>query len=555
MQSKTLLNLYYLGLFTILFFFTLNCNYVEGDDASTVLYHLCGRNNAIQKPYAAYNSGIDFIIQLSGLQTEQSIRIFAVLLSFVSGLFILLGCRSFLEAFFENSTKIKPKSKPLFYILLPFIVPDILFHSLIINTTNISFALVLFSLTYFIRFLQSGKNYSLALSVVLFAVAIPFRWTMLVSLPVYVGLLYYFSPITYSKTTFRLYVKVFSAAVIGIVLATAFICITGYTLQGIYEAIVSTTGYLERAEFSVLSILASATAFLTPALLLLLLLCLFKIKEIHKSDRKFMYGLGVFIIVTISPFILFGFFPSYKFLITLFPALLVLMLLGFDYVIERKILASLLILSLVFVWFFGVQINASGTFCGPGFELNTGKVQQSAEGKNNNIQNVDDRVKINGVSLKTDSGFYMPMLEGPRPLYGYFYVFFGKGWYDQIEAMRNERDKVVRLQIKNKNIAVFQDRRTAYLSCDLYRYGYKTTTDFIDNKTFLYRNFIKEKDTIQLQVVPDDSGSKAAWIADLPIQKDKKVIFRSSYSSEILQLYQIKKAQLKIIGPFSALIE
>jgi hypothetical protein len=554
MRSNTLINLYYFGIFTVLFFFTLNFNYVEGDDASTVLYHLCERNKAIQQPYAAYHSGLDLIIQLSGLETEESIRIFAVLVSFLSGLFILFGCKSFLEVFFENNHKIKPKSKTFFYVLLPFMVPDLLFHSLIINAANISFVFLLFSLIYFIRFLKSDKNYWLALSIVLFAIAIPFRWTMLVSLPVYVGLLFYFSPITYTKKTLLLYLKVFIAAFTGLLLATALVFLTGYNFQGIYEAIVSTTDYLSQRDLSVLSILASSTAFLTPSLLFLLLLSLFKMREIHKSDAKFNYALIVFLVLTISPFFLFGFFPSYKFLITLFPTLLVLMLLGFDYLMQRKILISLLALSLIFIWFFGIQIDAGGTFCGPGFELNTEKVQQSKNDKNDEAQNVDERVKINSVRLKPSSGFYMPMLEGPRPLYGYFYVFFNKGWFNQVEALKNERQEVIRLLIEDKNVDLIQDRRTAYISCDLYRNGYKTATDFIDNKSYLYRDFVKGNDTIQLKVVPDDS-SKVAWISNLKIQKNKKVIFRSSYSSEILQLYHSKNDQLKIIGPFTAIIQ
>jgi hypothetical protein len=71
MKSKAWIAIYYTVLYSILYFSTLNLNYVEGDDAATVLYHLCGRNTAIQKPYAAYNSGLDYIIQASGLITEQ----------------------------------------------------------------------------------------------------------------------------------------------------------------------------------------------------------------------------------------------------------------------------------------------------------------------------------------------------------------------------------------------------------------------------------------------------------------------------------------------------
>ena len=552
MRSSNLINIYYFGVFALLFFFTLNFNYVEGDDATTVLYHLCERNSNIQKPYAAYNSGIDFIIKLSGIKTEESIRIFAVSISFFSGLFILIGCKSFLEIFFGNSGKIQPKTQTIFYILLPFIVPDILLHSLIINSTNISFVFILYSLIYFIKFLKSSKNYCLFLTVILFAIAIPFRWTMLVSIPIYLGLLIYFKPLTLTKETLSFYLKVFLIALLGLVLTLYFIYSTGYDLQGIGVTILSTTGYLSEAEFSVLSVLATASAFLTPSLLILLFFSLFKMNEIHKREPKFNCNLIALILLTISPFFLFGFFPSYKFLITIFPILLVVMVLGFDYLIKKKILFSLFLVSLVSVWFLGIQIDANGTFCGPGFELNTEKTQNLIN--NNDLQNVDGRVKINKVNVKFESGFYMPMLEGPRPLYGYFYVFFNTGWFNQIEALKKERQEIVSVLIKDKRVIFFQDRRTAYISCALYQNGYKTATDFVDNKSYFYRDFVKGNDTIKLNIVPNKC-LKVEWISNLPIEKNKKLMYRSSYSSEILQLSNIKKNRVKIIGPFTAILQ
>ncbi len=229
------------------------------------------------------------------------------------------------------------------------------------------------------------------------------------------------------------------------------------------------------------------------------------------------------------------------------------MVLGFDYLIKKKVLFALFITSILAIWFLGIQIDAGGTFCGPGFELNTQKVQNLNNVENKDIQNVDERVKIKAVNLKLASGFYMPMLEGPRPLYGYFYVFYN-GWFNQIEALKKERQGIVDILLHDKNAILIQDRKTAYVSCDLYQMGYKTTTNFIHTKSYLYRDFVKGNDTIKLKVVPDNC-SKVEWISNLPIEKGKKVIYRSSYSSEILQLYNTKKGKVTIIGPFTAIIQ
>jgi hypothetical protein len=345
-------------------------------------------------------------------------------------------------------------------------------------------------------------------------------------------------------------VKLFIASVLGLALALIFIYLTGYDLQGIVATIKSTTGYLSDLDNSMLSILASASAFITPPLCLLLLLSGFKIKAINK-ETKVLYPLAGLVALSIAPFFLFGFFPAYKYLITAFPALLVVMMFGFDYMMQNKISKSLFGISLLFIWFVGIQIKATGTFCGPGFELNTHK--ELASNANAAKGQLDDRVKIEGANLKLDAGFYMPMAEGPRSLYGYFYVFFCKGWFNQIESFTHERNTLVDQLIQDKNMVFIQDRRTAYVSCDLFQRGYQTKTDFQDKKTYLFRDFIKEQDTIKLMVIPDDC-SKMDWITNFKPEINKKVMFRSSYSSDILHLYHNKKGAIKLIGPFTAIV-
>lgn len=552
MKPTAWINVYYTALFGVLFFGALNLNYnVEGDDAATVLFHLCGRNKAIQEPYAAYNSGLDFLIQGTSLANEQGIRTFTILISFISGLFLLIGCKSFLEAFFEHNNQVSSKNRMIFYMLLPFIVPDILFHSLIVNATNISFVFFIYSLIFFIKFLKQNTNRPLAISILLFAIAIPFRWTILIALPVYVGLLVYFKPITFTKESGLLLLKVFGASLFGLLLSIFFINITGYDLNGIIATIKFTTSYLAELDNSMLSVFASASAFITPPLVLLVLLSGFKIKAILNQTNVIIPLLGL-VGLSISPFLVLGFFPAFKYLITAFPILLIVMMLGFECMMQNKVSKALFSLSLLFIWFVGIQIDASGTFCGPGFELNTNKLNIINKATTEE-QRLNDRIKINGVNLKFDAGFYLPMAEGPRSLYGYFYVFFTKGWYDQMESFTNERKKGVDLLLSDKNVIFIQDRKTAYVPCDLYRLGYQTKTNFLDQKTYLCRDFTKGNDTIRIYVIPDDC-SKRDWIANFKVEKNKKVIFRTSYSSDILHLYHNKNGAIKVLGPFTAII-
>ncbi|MDO9276197.1 MAG: hypothetical protein Q7T92_11690 [Lutibacter sp.] len=456
----------------------------------------------------------------------------------------------FLDIFFEGIDVVNAKYKVYLYVLLPFIVPDIIFHSLIINSTYISFAFLLSSLIIFINFLKTNQIKFLLLSTLMFAISIPFRWTMLTALPLYMGLALYYNPIQdYSKNKWWLFLKIIVANLVGVILAILFIDVTGYNLMDIYNTIVSTTGYLENSERSILSILATASAFLTPSLLFLIFLAIFKIIELNKKQPKFGLSMGSLLLLSISPFFLFGFFPSFKFLITLFPIILIVLSLGFDYLIPRKPLSIIFFILLVGPWIMGIQLDVKGTFSGPGFELNTEKIIDSNESLDNNP---DKRIKIDKINFKFDSGFYLPMLEGPRPLYGYFYVLFADGWKNQIYLFTEEREKIFEYLIKNKNLVYIQDRRTAFFQCDLFRKGLSTQTTYIKNGDSIYRNFNNDDILINVNIIPDNVH-KMEWIASYLKLTINPVIFRSSYSSEILKLYENNENKIEVLGPFTAI--
>lgn len=549
MRNTKLAILFYFLIFLYLLFFTLNFNYVEGDDAATVLYHLCGRNPQIQEPYAPYNSGMDFLLQCSGLTTEGGLRTFAVLISFISGFLILAFSAVLLELLFEDTALVRPRRRFYFYLLLPFLLPDLIFHSLIINASNVSFAFLLASLVFFVKYLKGENTKSLVLSTLLFAVSIPFRWTTLIALPLYAGLFLYFHPFgNYPREIWREAFKVAAANIVGTILAFLLIWLTGYDLNDMYATVTSTTGYMEKSEVSALSLLASGTAFLTPALLLLVLLGFFQIYRWSQWGWiKWISVLG-FLAMSISPFVLLGFYPLYKYSMTLLPLLSLLMLFGFNLLKEHKILNGLFIAAAVIPWIVGIQIKASGTFCGPGFELNTSKV---AAANMQSGKNPDSRVKIEKINPVFDSGLYMPMPEGPRPLYGYAYVLFGGAWKNQIDLFTQEREKLFDFLMQHPNAEYFQDRMSSYFSCDLYRKGFKTDTDFLEDEDGAYREFSNGNNKVSIRIVK--GGNKSAWMAGYLKTAKHPVAFRSSYSNDILKL--ATTADVKILGPFTAIKE
>lgn len=525
--------IYYLGIFLCLFFFTLNTNYVEGDDASTILYHLCGRDSNIQLPYAPYNSGFDFILSFLPID-EVILRNFSVYISFIFGFAVLFLSFVILKLILEKSNK---KINYLFFYLLPFIIPDFIFHSLIINPTNISFAFALLSLIFFLRVEES--KYNIVLSTIFMAIAIPFRWSMLLFYPLFfsISVLMCHSRNDVILLLKRIFFHHFTSFFLGLI----FILITGYSMIDVYQIILWGNSYMEGKEVSVLSLLATGSAFLTPSFVLLVLLALIEtIKTEKYKNLKFYFLLFPFL-----PFLLLGFSPSFKFLITLIPILLLFIYFGFDYVSRNRVLSVTIFSSILIVWVVGIKLDVSGSLYGDGFGFKSNLMKMN---QNVNEKNTDERIKIKSVNPALDGGFYMPMLEGPRPLYGYCYVLFGGLWKKNIEDFANTRNLIVRKIMADSTVYYLQDRKTAFVQSDFFRFGLKTNTNFVENKTGCYRKFYNDSKIVRLNIVPNDVSK-----LDFVIQKmkvNKKVVFRSSYPSLILSVYNSCNNAI-ILDPFT----
>ena len=526
---------FYTLLYVVLYFVTLNINYVEGDDAATVLYHLCGQNPAIQKPYAAYNSGFDWLLQVMNLQSETALRTFSIGISFVFGYLVLCFSALFLDlAFRKNSSN----AKYLFLALLPFIVPDFIFHSLLLNSSNISFAFALASIICYMHFFLKGKWAYFILSILFLAIAIPFRWSMVTIFPMFFSLLFLYNE---KSVFYRVKIAVLHNAA-ALILGISLIYVSGYNLTSIINTIIWGRSYVENAERSVLSMLATGSAFFTAPFVILLAAGLFYAVT---AKRKRLLQNIAFAFLPLIPFFILGFAPAFKFLLTFVPVLLMLALTGFLYLSDLKFLHGLFLTVLILCWFVGIRIDASGTAAGPGFEQSiAGKLD-----KNTTVtdRNMDGRVKIKKVRPTLGGGFYMPMLEGPRPMYGYFYVIFGGGWKQNIQQFTDDRNAVATL-LKDKKFTYLQDRKTAYFQCDLFRNGYKTTMPFVENGDVEFRDFIKNSDTIKVLSISDNI-SKVDYAAKF-INANDKVIFRSAYSSMILNLARQTEG-IRLIGPYT----
>jgi hypothetical protein len=536
--------LVYLLIYILLSLTALNFNYVEGDDASTLLYHLCGRDSKIQEPYAAYNSGFDFILSI--LQADEKIlRYSSVSLSFLFGFVIMY----LLKVLNFNLINLSHKNTLIFYFAIPFIIPDLLFNSLLINPTNISFSFGLLSLITFLNYLKRNNfNYAI-ISVITFGLSISFRWSMLMMAPVFLGVTIYYhhEALRNIKELIQLTIKTIFFVSTGVIIGLVLIYVTGYSLNNFFEIMLWGRAYNKNAERSFFSMFASSSAFITPSLLFTLLLAIpFLLKKLLLSDTK-TYGLIIFGLLSFIPFTILGVHPNLKYSITLLPFLMVLMTTGFIYLNTLKYIKTIWVFSIIMPWVIGINLNLKGSFYGPGFGINNINTNSDIKITENNV---DKRLNIKNFTIKKTGGIYMPTPEGPRPLYGYGSVLFGGEWYRQIDILFQERERLMNnIQEYDYKITLFQDRKTAIFQADLYRFGFKTNEPFIEKGKTTKRLFTDGTDSIYLQIIPDYQN-KADWIIQKSKLADEPLFFRSSYSSLIQDVLQ-KTNDVLIIGPYT----
>lgn len=522
--------LYFYGFSIVLFFFlyinTISYNYIEGDDACSILYHLCGRNLDIQQPYAEYNSGFDYL--LSFVENKESeLLFFSINISFLSGLIIYQLIGYFLSLIFEVNNKFV-----IFLCLIPFIIPEFIFINLFMNTTNLGFLFALLSLIFYWKYITNYKSKHLLFSILFIAIAIPFRWSIIIFYPIFISF-YFFknrdNTINYRKVFQITTIHFFISFAIGLLL----INITGYNINDFINTMLWGNNYMENAQRSKLHLISSAMSFFTFPFVFLVIFGLLYLKKqiIGLTVNKI-----IFLFIGIIPFLILGFFPSLKYMVSLIPIFLLLAFWGFNHILLNKWSRYIFISSILSIWFIGIKISTDSLTFGDGFyQKESLKIDKNYKFK----YNVDERIRIDKIYLDFDGGFYMPTPEGPRPLFGYFHVIFGNLWKNNFDKISKNESKIVDDIIKNKDKKIIQLKPHEFIQCKLINKGFLPNKPFIYNskKKEYYREFINKKDTIRLLSVP--TGVEKEKFIEEFINKNTKTYF-VSYSSNFI-IYTLLK--------------
>ncbi len=527
--------IFYILLFVLIGFVTLNFNYIEGDDAKTILYHTLGRDKTFQPPYSPYHSMFDVLMSFINTTNETILKKTAISLSFLFSLLsLLLIVRLLSEKFYE-----KKKQIAFALFLVPFILPDIIFNSLIINPAIISFAIILLSHVLLLQYTKKSKLIYLVLSIVLFGFGVSFRWNNGFYLFVLFG---YFILNDANKFKELINIQRLKKSVIifpfYIVSVILFIQVSGYSIREIFQVFSSGASYLDNQESSMLSIAASAIPFLTPAFLLL-----FLFGTIHCIKKKIYMPLAL-LFLSILPYLSLGtLVPFYKYLICIILPLFIIVLYGY-LSITNKNMKRVVVLLVILPWFFGFQIKSNSVW-GPGFELKTNSISNS----NVNNFNPDKSIKIGNVKLVLGSGMAMPTPEGPRPLYGFGKVVL-KDWKHFVETNNFEREAAVNYAIEN-NCNILQDVNHSFIATKLCEFNFITNDSIKASNDFgLHRRFSHHEEQIIIDVFKNKKELFDKQLMKLYLDRNSKVVVYSSYTNIIAKLKKMYPNQFEQKGSY-----
>jgi len=535
--------------YVIVFWRSLAFVYVEGDDATSIAYHLLGRNIDLQLPYSPYQGMMDTLLSIIPPQEN--------LLRFIGFGLTSLACILFgyllSRLVFEWNKGITPTEKPFVSLLILFAAPELFYLGLSYKPTLIAIDLLLLS-HLLVRSINSGdvnspKNRAIFIgSIILFALGVSFRWNTIVYGAVIAVDVFF---ITLQGIETRKKVRfVLIWGVLSILFSVIMILLSNIKFFDLSHA-VNTLGMVLNqvgtdGSDAYLSMILGLSPLFTPAMVILSMTGFFIIAR--KKDRVWIPVIVGFL--GILPWLRSG---APKNLITFIPELVLCFTFGLYAVWDvvkpvwlKYVIRGAMLAVLVIPWVIGVQIVWGDTAWGPGFEL---KPFDRPEAKGNQF------------NLVFASGSAFPTPGIPRPVYGYFDNLIGGTLKSFEQQISRENTLVVDTAI-SKNLPILMTSWSPdFFVIDLYTRGYVTKDGAYNvsgiGKDFYQREFVKgEGQPVWLYhgEISDDDGE---------LISQKVVEFESQYQQLILvgypgtmrSLYLFCPAALEPIGATSAIID
>lgn len=535
--------------YVIVFWRSLAFVYIEGDDATSIAYHLLGRNIDLQLPYSPYQGMMDTLLSIIPPQ-ENLLRIIGFgLTSLACVVFGYLVSR----LVFAWNKSITPTAKPLVALLIVLAAPELLYLGLSYKPTLIAIDLLLCSHLLLrsieTRDISTTKNrIPFIFSILLFGLGVSFRWNTIVYGAVIAADVFFVflqGIDTRKKTGFCLGWGVQSLFISAIAIYLSnlkfFDLSHAVNTMGMVLNQVGTEG-----SNAYLGMVLGLSPLFTPAMVMLSIMGFFII--VRNKDKVWIPVLVGFL--GILPWLRSG---APKNLITFIPELAFCFSVGLyaiwgigkpawmKYFVRAAFLAALLI-----PWIIGVRIVWGDTAWGPGFELKPFNRPEAEE---------------NQFDLAFASGSAFPTPGIPRPVYGYFDNLFGGSMKRFELEFSGENNLVVDTAI-SKNLPILMTSWSPdFFVIDLYTRGYATKDAAYNTsgigEDFYQREFVKGKGQpvwLYHGEISDDDGEVISQRV-LEFGDRYQQLILIGYPGTMRSLYLFCPAALDPIGDASAIVD
>lgn len=408
--------------------FSLTLNYVEGDDASTFIYHALGRNNELQSPYAIYHAMTDKVLSLLPAN-EVVVRNFGILLS--SSALILFTLFLF-HLIFDWNGVTKPWQRLKIAAVLLVGVPEFFYLGLVFTPTIIAMSFLLLSqiILHLALLGEHPKRRWLAVvsSIVLYGVGVSFRWdTVLYGMVITADIIFWILPRSTISGTFVRRVTLgglWGIAALSMMFIILFVL--GYQPSDVFGLGNWASDFLHAPSIQAL---LSIQTLLTPLVVGLFIIGL--MAKIRSRDSQMM--ILCISILLVSPLAATG-IP--KEVISVIPILLSIVVAGFLWLqtnlrsqLSNVVVNTALITIGLIPWVIGIQIRWGDSAWGPGFELQPFDRPVTDQNSARLVLFGD------GAAISTS--------EGPRGLYGHLAILFGGKWKEMIDAQNAEISQAI----------------------------------------------------------------------------------------------------------------
>lgn len=535
--------------YIVVFWRSLIFIYIEGDDATSIAYHLLGRNPALQLPYSPYQGMMDTVMSLLPAQ-EEVLRITGMGLSALACV-----CFGYLlsRLVFDWNRNIPQRAKPFIVLLILFSAPELFYLGLSYKPALLAIDLllcshlVLRSMRSFDFSTSRNRLYFLS-SLILFGLGVSFRWNTIVYGAVIVADIFFVSGMWKDKKQKILVCSTWGLlALVSSITAIVLSNINVLDLSHAYSTMQSVLNQVgTEGSNAYLSMLLALSPLFTPGMVIALVIG-FGLLVYRKNKLWIPVVAGL---LGVLPFIRSG---SPKNLITFIPELTLCFSIGlvaiwnFDRSTWKNYTARAAILSVILIpWVIGIRAVWGDTAWGPAFEL---KPYDRPENEENRFYPL----------LGTGSAFPTPGI--PRPIYGYFDNLFGDALKNLELTLSNERSKVVDTAISENLPIVMTGWTPDYFVIELYKRGY-TTKDAAYKESEIAKGFYDRLLTdpaghsvyLFHYEISDRDGQDIARELDPLAAKYGKVIL-VGYPSSMRALYFYCPNAMVSLGSKSAIVD